>query len=100
LETLERSAASSTGVNAPKAYEILTEAAEAAAKGELSEARARELISRLCELSTGEALKFHTLRSWATDWLAVKAATGKKATMARYKAHVGTFLAGSVNLCL
>lgn len=93
LEDLERSAHVSTGANASQAYAILAEAAAAAAKGELSEARARELISRLCEISNGEALKFHTVRSWAADWLASKAVTGKKATLARYKAHIETFLA-------
>lgn len=93
LEDLERSAHVSTGEKASKAYAILSEAATAAAKGELSEARARELISRLCEVSTGETLKFYTVRSWAADWLSVKSATGKKATMARYKAHVDAFLA-------
>ena len=93
LEELECTAGTVTGAQASKAYSILSEAATAAAKGELSEARARELIARLCEVSTGEALKFYTVRSWATDWLAVKAATGKKGTMARYTAHVNAFLA-------
>jgi integrase len=93
LEELERAASVTTGPQASKAYAILSEAATAAAKGELSEARARDLIARLCEVSTGEALKFYTVRSWAADWLAVKEATGKKATLARYKAHVDAFLA-------
>lgn len=92
MEELERTAGTATGANASRAYAILSEAATAAAKGELSEARARELLARLCEVSTGEALKFYTVRSWAADWLAVKAATGKKSTLARYKAHIETFL--------
>ena len=93
LEELELKGNTSTGETAARAYAILSEAATAAAKGELSEARARELLARLCEVSTGEALKFYTVRTWAADWLAVKAATGKKATMARYKSHVDAFLA-------
>ncbi len=93
LEEIECRSNKSTGETASKAYAILSEAAKAAAKGELSEARARELLARLCEVSTGEALKFHTVRSWAADWLAVKASTGKLATMARYKAHIAAFLA-------
>jgi integrase len=93
MEELERAAGTATGANASRAYAILSEAATAAAKGELSEARARELLARLCEVSTGETLKFYTVRSWAADWLTVKAATGKKATMARYKSHIDTFLA-------
>lgn len=93
LEELECAASTATGAQSSKAYAILSDAATAAAKGELSEARAREIVARLCEVSTGEPLKFYTVRSWAADWLAVKAATGKKATMARYTAHVDAFLA-------
>ena len=93
MEDLERRAGTATGETASRAYAILSEAATAAAKGELSEARARELIARLCEVSTGEALRFYTVRSWAADWLAVKTATGKPATMARYSAHIAAFLA-------
>jgi integrase len=93
LEETERKAATSTSETATTAFSILTDAAAAAAKGELSEARARELLAKLAEVSTGQVLKFYTVRSWSVDWLAVKAATGKKATMARYTAHVGTFLA-------
>ncbi len=93
IEELECTAGAATGENAPKAYAILAEAAAAAAKGELSEARARDLISRLCEVSTGEALRFYTVRTWAEDWLKVKSVTGKPATMARYRAHIAAFLA-------
>lgn len=92
LESLHRKETTATGENASKAYAILAEAADAAAKGHLSEARARELLARLCEVSTGEPLKFYTVRSWAGDWLAGKTVTGKPATIARYKSHVETFL--------
>jgi len=47
----------------------------------------------LCEVSTGQPLKFYTVRSWSADWLAVKATAGKPATMARYRAHIAAFLA-------
>jgi integrase len=93
LEAAEQKAGTATGETATKAFAILTEAAEAAARGELSEGRARDLISRLCEVSTGSPLKFHTVRTWAQDWQAMKAATTKKATKARYKTHVDAFLA-------
>jgi integrase len=93
MEELETKVDSSTGETASRAYAILSEAAAAAAKGELSEARARELLARLCEVSTGEPLRFYTVRTWAADWLGVKATTGKLATMARYKAHIAAFLA-------
>lgn len=93
LEELDRNASTATGPQASKAYTILAEAAAAAAKGELSEARARELLSRLCEVSTGESLRFYTVRSWSADWLAVKATTGKPATLRRYTGSVKAFLA-------
>jgi integrase len=93
LEELECKAAKSTGEQASQAYGILSEAATAAAKGELSEARARELLARMCEVSTGAPLRFYTVRSWSADWLAVKATTGKKATLARYSGSVKAFLA-------
>ena len=93
IEEAERRSSVSTGEGANKAFGILTDAAQAAARGELSEGRARELLARLCEASTGTALKFYTVRTWATDWLAMKAATGKPATLARYGSSVKVFLA-------
>lgn len=81
------------GENASKAYAILTDATESAARGELSEGRARELLARLTEVSTGSPLKFYTLRTWAGEWLEMKEATIKPATMARYKASIAAFLA-------
>ena len=93
LENLELKSNGATGEKATRAYAILSDAADAAAKGELSEGRARELIARLCEVSTGEPLRFHTVRSWSADWLAVKATTGKPTTIARYTTHITAFLA-------
>ena len=92
IEEAERKSSLSTGEGATKAFAILTDAAQAAARGELSEGRARELLARMCEASTGSPLIFYTVRTWAVDWLTMKAATGKKATMARYSAHIETFL--------
>lgn len=92
LESLDLKLTSATGDKGAKAYAILAEAADAAAKGELSEARGRLLLSRLVEISTGEALKFYTVRSWAEDWLNSKSET-KPATQKRYKFSVDLFLA-------
>ena len=93
LEAVAKKGHIAQGETASKSFNILSEAAQAAARGELSEGRARNLLARLCEASTGASLKFYTVRTWAADWLAMKAATGKKATMARYKAHIDTFIA-------
>jgi len=92
LEEIAKKGNTSDEESTNKSYSILAEAAEAAAKGELSEGRAREILSRLCEVSNGSPLRFYTVRSWAADWLAMKAATGAKATLARYSAHVEVFL--------
>ncbi|MEO8613876.1 MAG: tyrosine-type recombinase/integrase [Luteolibacter sp.] len=93
IEEAERKLSASTDEGANQAFSILTQAAAAAARGELSEARARDLIARLSESSTGTVLKFYTVRTWTADWLAMKAVSGKKATMDRYTAHVGAFVA-------
>jgi integrase len=82
----------STDESASKAYAILAEAANAAARGELSEARARDLLARLSELSTGQPLRFYTVAGWRDEWLAMKAATSKSSTLARYKTHVDAFV--------
>lgn len=92
LEELHRKPLTVGGKMANQAYAILAEAADAAARGELSEARGRQLISQLVEISTGEALKFYTVRSWAEDWLSSKGET-KPATQKRYKSSVALFLA-------
>jgi len=92
LEAVELKLSTATGEKATHAYAILAEAADAAARGELSEARGRLLLSRLVEVSTGEALKFYTVRSWAEDWLSSKGET-KPATQKRYKSSIALFLA-------
>jgi integrase len=91
LET-ERKLAVATDEQNRKGYEILSEAAKSHAKGELSETRIFELMSRFSEVATGKALKSYTVRSWSEEWLARKKTT-KKATWNRYKTSVGRFLA-------
>ena len=93
LEEAERKEGTATSEQATKAFAVLTQAAEAAARGELSEARGRELLAALVEISTGSPLRFFTVRTWGAEWLAMKAATSKPATNARYSASVKAFLA-------
>lgn len=92
LEAAEQKAGTATDETASKAFAILTEAAEAAARGELAEGRARDLLARLTEISTGQPLRFFTVESWRDEWLAMKAATSKQATLRRYKGHVDDFV--------
>jgi hypothetical protein len=84
--------ATATDEKSTKAFAILTEAAESAARGELSEGRARDLLARLTELSTGQALRFYTVARWRDEWLAMKAATSKLSSLRRYKGHVDDFV--------
>jgi integrase len=92
LEAIELKGAISTREEGGKAYSILAEAAESAARGELSESRARALLAKLTENLTGEPLRFYTVRSWSSDWLGLKRSTTKPATLTRYTASVNTFL--------
>lgn len=71
---------------------ILADANRAAAKGELSEARARVLLSRMLENATGKGLQNYTVRTWAAEWQRRKAPLAK-ATRDRYATSVRTFLA-------
>lgn len=95
IEAVARKAAEAdtTGEALNKSFSILTEAAEAASRGELSEGRARALLARLTEASTGEPLKFYTVRSWIADWLAGKKVNSKGTTLARYETSTDAFLA-------
>jgi integrase len=92
LEAAAKKGSTADQDTAAKAYAILAEAADAAARGELSEARARNLLARIAEVSTGETLQFYTVSGWRDEWLAMKAATSKPATLARYKAHTDAFI--------
>ena len=93
LEELERKGSVSNPEAASKSYQVLAEAAAAAAKGELSEGRARELLAKITELSTGEPLKFYTVRSWSEDWLTAKAGSSKPSTLKRYRGSIEALLA-------
>jgi integrase len=92
IEAAALKGGTATDETASKAYAILAEAAEAAARGELSEGRARDLLARLSELSTGQALRFFTVAEWRDEWLAMKGATSKQSTLRRYKGHVDDFV--------
>lgn len=75
-----------------KAYEILREAADSLARGDLSEAKGREFLAKLTEAATGTPLKFYTVRSWCADWLNAKSAVTKASTTERYRSSVASFL--------
>ena len=92
LEDLENKLVAVNGDGGAKAYAVLSEAAEAAATGQLSEAMAREMLAKITQASTGSPLKFYTVRTWAADWLAMKTTAAKEATAKRYKTSITSFL--------
>ena len=91
IET-ERKVALATDEENRTNHEILAEANKAAAKGELSEAKARQFLSRMLENATGTGLQNYTVRTWAAEWQRRKAPLAK-ATQDRYATSVRTFLA-------
>lgn len=72
-------------------FEILAEANRSAARGELSEARARELLSRMLKSSGGRGFENYTVRSWAEEWEKRKRPL-EKSSQRRYKTSVRAFL--------
>lgn len=92
IEKAERAKALAGTDMASEAYGALTEAANAAARGELSEARARQIIAKMAKASTGNDLHFYTVRQWSAEWVAGKAPTVKEVTSKRHQTSVKVFL--------
>lgn len=92
IEKVEMKKALAGSDMANEAYGALTEAADAAARGELSESRARAIIAKLAKASTGQQFHFYTVRVWAEEWAAGKAGTVKVVTTKRHRTSVKLFL--------
>lgn len=92
MEDAERKGSAATDETAAQAYAILQDAAAIAARGGLTEVRARDFVAKLALLSTGERLKFFTVREWANEWLSMKDATRKAASLSKYRTALGSFL--------
>lgn len=52
----------------------------------------RKFFSSMMRILTGEEMQIITIESWCQEWLSRKERDSSKATMARYKGHVKTFL--------
>lgn len=52
----------------------------------------RKFFSSMMRILTGEEMQIITIESWCQEWLSRKDRDSSKATMARYKGHVKTFL--------
>lgn len=61
--------------------------------GNLTEAKARELISEIVEISLGEPLKFYTIEEWLRDWLEGKKTARSNSTYLKYRHTVDSFIA-------
>jgi integrase len=59
----------------------------------LTEMRARDAVSRVMELATGQRMTEHTLEGWLQTWLDIKRANATAGTLERYKGAVEKFLA-------
>ncbi|MGA3169501.1 MAG: tyrosine-type recombinase/integrase [Chthoniobacteraceae bacterium] len=63
-----------------------------AARGTLTEARARELIGEVLERTTGETLPFFTAESWLREWLRGKEVSKSAGTHVKYQHTVNSFI--------
>jgi integrase len=71
----------------------LARASRIGANGNLTEARARELISEIVEQTLGEPLKFYTAEEWLQDWLEGKKTAKSNATYQKYRHTIDSFIA-------
>jgi integrase len=71
----------------------LARASQSGSNGNLTEARARELISEIVENTLGEPLKFYTAEEWLHDWLEGKKTAKSNATYVKYRHTIDSFIA-------
>jgi integrase len=70
----------------------LQQAEDLAAKGTLTEARARELIAEIVERTSGNPLATYTAEDWLRQWLRGKEVARSKGTLLKYTHTVESFL--------
>jgi integrase len=70
----------------------IDKAAKLGAKGNLTEDRARVLISEIVEQTTGEPLRFYSVEEWLTEWLSGKKSAKAEGTHTKYKATIDRFI--------
>jgi integrase len=78
-----------------KALEVclaLERAEGMAARGTLTETRARELIGEVLERTSGDSLPFYTAEGWLRDWLRGKQISKSEGTYIKYSHTVESFL--------
>ncbi len=78
-----------------KALEVclaLERAEGMAARGTLTETRARELIGEVLERTSGETVAFYTAEAWLRDWLRGKEVSKAQGTHVKYSHTVDSFI--------
>ncbi len=79
-----------------KALEVclaLERAEGMAARGTLTETRARELIGEVLERTSGDTLPFYTTEGWLRDWLRGKQVSKSENTHLKYSHTIESFIA-------
>ncbi len=79
--------------NAMEVCLALERAEGMAARGVLTETRARELIGEVLERTTGDTLPFYTVEAWLHNWLHGKEVSKSKNTHVKYSQTIESFLA-------
>jgi integrase len=67
-------------------------AARESKRGNITESRARDLISEIVEHTLGEPLKFYTAEEWLRDWLKGKQVAKSPGTFIKYQRSIENFL--------
>lgn len=70
----------------------LQRAESMAARGTLTETRARELIGEVLERTSGETVAFYTAEGWLRDWLRGKEVSKSEGTHTKYSHTVESFV--------
>ena len=81
--------------NCAKALDVclaLERAEGMAARGTLTETRARELIGEVLERTTGDSLPFYTAEAWLRDWLRGKQISKSERTHVKYSHTIERFI--------
>jgi integrase len=63
-----------------------------AARGMLTETRARELIGEVLERTSGDSLPFYTAEAWLRDWLRGKQISKSEGTHVKYSHTIDSFI--------
>jgi integrase len=77
---------------AMRAKMILAEAVAEIERETFTAPTARRYLSKLLSIATGEELQAFTMETWCEEWLRRKERDSSKATMARYRGHVKSWL--------